>query len=148
MKYSFSEIKEAYIEISYFLEYASGLKVNNLDTKIVKDLGIWGDENFFMLNEYSEKYKIGFSQFNYSEYFVSEAYMFRIQDLLFGVLFFPINLTNSLFKTLFPKYETSLLDYILPKVEEKKDLTFGDLIASKLKGEFCLRAFANIQLLK
>ena len=34
------------------------------------------------------------------------------------------------------------------KADTKADLTFEDLVASKLKGEFCLKADANIRLKK
>jgi hypothetical protein len=101
-----------------------------------------------MLNEYSEKYKVDFSKFNYSEHFDSETDLFGSKYVLITILFLPIYIINSLYKTLFPKYKTSFLDSILPMIEEKKYLTFGDLIASKLKGEFCLRENAKFELFK
>jgi hypothetical protein len=47
MKYRFSDIKVAYIEISSFLESYSELKVVSLEAKIAEDIGVWGDDNFF-----------------------------------------------------------------------------------------------------
>ncbi len=148
MKYKFADIKKAYIEIAAFLESSCGVKVTSLENKIAEDLELWGDENFFILNEYCEKYKVDFRKFNYSEHFDSEADSVGIRYAFIIIIFFPFYILNGLYKTFFPKCKTSVFDYILPMIEEKKDLTFGDLITSKLKGEFCLRETTKIELLK
>lgn len=55
MRVEFKELRKEYKEIKDFLENASGENVNGLNTKIAEDLGIWGDDNYYFLEEFVEK---------------------------------------------------------------------------------------------
>lgn len=149
VKFKYTEIKETYIEVKKFLEYASGEKINSLNTKIVDDLNIWGDENYFLLIEFIEKYDLNFAHFRYDEHFDSEGDFVGLGILIFGLLTLPISIINSfIIKHISLNAYNNIGDVIYGKANEKKDLTFGDLITSKLKGEFCLRDEYRIELVK
>ena len=54
MKFKYTEIKDAYLDVKKFLEQASDEKIYNLNTKIVEDLKFWGDNNYFLLIEFRQ----------------------------------------------------------------------------------------------
>ena len=146
MKVRYSEIKNSYLEIKNLLEDKSGNKVENLNTKIAFDLGLYGDDNIEFLEEFIKNYKLNFNNFNYQEHFDDEAELFlNIKWFIPRLLLFPLNLSLTLIN-FFRKAkirQISMSEYIS---NNKLDLTFGDLITSKLKGEFCLRKHLPIEL--
>lgn len=149
MEAKYSEIKKSYIEVKTFLEYKSSIKVENLETKIVEDLGLWGDDNLFLLEDFSKKYNVNFDKFNYDEYFDSEGDFINLKTLIFGLFKLPIMLINSIFiKNISFQIYSKIDDILYDRTTDKKDLTFGDLIISKLNGEFSLRENCKVQLSK
>lgn len=149
MKFKYIEIKDAYLEIKKFLEHASGEKINNLNTKIVDDLKFLGDDNYFLLIEFIEKYNLNFDKFEYDKHFESEGDFIGFKNLVLGLLKLPVLIINSLIIKYFSITLYIRIDnFFFDRTNEKKDLTFGDLILSKLKGEFCLRDECRVQLAK
>lgn len=146
MEFKYNEIKESYLEIKLFLENASGMKIENLNTRIVEDLGLWGDDNYFLLIDYVKKYNINFDNFDYQKHFDSEGELFNGGQALITLILMPFMIIERIIKLIFPKTKTCFNYSFLPKMSEKADLTFGDLVASKLKKEFCLRKNTNIQI--
>ena len=147
MKFKYTEIKDAYLEVKKFLEHASGEKIYSLNTKIVDDLKLWGDDNYFLLIEFVEKYNLNFEKFEYDKHFDSEGEFIGFKNLFLGLLKLPILITNSLIIKHIAFNTYCRIDNILyDRTNEKKDLTFGDLIISKLKGEFTLRESCKIKL--
>ncbi|AXT49451.1 hypothetical protein D1818_00935 [Aquimarina sp. BL5] len=140
MKFKYTELKETYLEVKKFLEHASGEKINSLNTKIVEDLKLWGDDNYFLLIEFIEKYDLNFEKFEYDKHFDSEGELVGFKTFILGVFKLPVLIINNLLikhisiKT-YKKIDNTLYD----RTNCKKDLTFGDLILSKLNGEFTLR---------
>lgn len=149
MKFKYTELKEAYLEVEKFLKHASGHKTINLNTKIVDDLKLWGDDNYFMLVEFTEKYNLNFDEFEYDKHFDSEGEFVGFKTLILGLLKLPILIINSLLIKYFsPKIYNKIENILYDRTNDKKDLTFGDLILSKLNGEFCLRDECKIELAK
>jgi len=147
MKFKYTEIKEAYLEVKKFLEYASGEKKISLNTKIVDDLKLWGDDNYFLLIEFIEKYDLNFDKFEYDKYFDSEGEFVGFKTLITGLLKLPIAIVNGLIIKYISEKTYKRIDNLLyDRTNEKKDLTFADLILSKLNGEFCLRENCKIEL--
>lgn len=137
MNFSYKEIKQAYLEVQKLLEDASGVKVNSLSTKMAEDLSLWGDDNHDFLEMFSEKYTIDFSNFNYSKHFETEGELFGSKQVLLTLLGLPISVLIFLIKIVNPKFNDT--PFLKKKGTKKLDLTFGDLVVSKLKKEFCLR---------
>ncbi|WP_338765686.1 hypothetical protein WAF17_02165 [Bernardetia sp. ABR2-2B] len=141
MEFTYKEIKESYLEIKVFLERGTNKSII-LSATIDNELGFWGADNVFLLEEYFEKYKVSYENFDYDKHFYSEVWSLKE---LFLLLIFPFIILIHTIIYFFPKIRR-VFKFILG--EQKTHLTFGDLVASKLKGEFCLKADANIQLKK
>ncbi|RNC86907.1 MAG: hypothetical protein ED556_05650 [Winogradskyella sp.] len=146
MKVEFKKIRKVYKEINDFLENASGENVKGLNTKICEDLGLWGDDNYFLLEEFVTKNNLNFDKFDYSEHFESEGELFNGNNALIGLLTLPFLIVARIIKWIFPKIKTPFDNSFLPMKNERADLTFGDLIVCKLKGEFCLRKETLIEI--
>ena len=93
MKFKYTEIKDAYLEVKKFLEHASGEKINSLNTKIVDDLKLWGDDNYFLLIEFIEKYNLNFEKFEYDKHFDSEGEFVGFKTLILGIFKLPVLIT-------------------------------------------------------
>jgi hypothetical protein len=146
IKISFKNLKHNYIEIQKFLEEKSCEKNIFIKSKIANDLDLWGDDNCDLLEDLITKYNLDFSEFNYSEYFESEAELFSPISALLRILLIPlyfIKLILFLILKPFSKiYSKTIYDFdffIERDQHKKKDLTMGDLITSKIQGEFFLR---------
>jgi len=146
MKVQFKELRKTYREIKDYLENASGENVNGLNTKIAEDLGLWGDDNYYLLEEFVKKHNLNFDKFDYSKHFESEGELFNGSNALIGLLTLPFLIIARIIKWVFPKVKTPFDSSFLPLKNERADLTFGDLIVSKLKGEFCLRKETQIEI--
>ena len=146
MKVQFRELRKTYREIKDYLENASGENVNGLNTKIAEDLGLWGDDNYYLLEEFVKKHNLNFDKFDYSKHFESEGKLFNGSNALIGLLTLPFLIIARIIKWFFPKVKTPFDSSFLPLKNERADLTFGDLIVSKLKGEFCLRKETLIEI--
>ena len=146
MKVQFKELRKTYKEIKDYLENASGENVNGLNTKIAEDLGLWGDDNYYLLEEFVKKHNLNFDKFDYSKHFESEGELFNGSNALIGFLTLPFLIIARIIKWFFPKVKTPFDSSFLPLKNERADLTFGDLIVSKLKGEFCLRKETLIEI--
>ncbi len=120
MKFKYTEIKQAYLGVKKFLEYKSSMKVKNLNTKIVDDLGIWGDDNLFLLEDFSNKYNIDFSKFNYDIHFDSEVDFIRFTSLIVRFLKLPISIINTLIIKFISHNTYNKIDSILYDRTSKK----------------------------
>jgi len=148
MEAKYSEIKKTYLEVKKFLEYKSSMKVENLKTKIVDDLGLWGDDNLFLLEDFSNRYNVNFDKFDYEEHFDCEGDFISLKTLILGFLKLPVLIINSFCVKYISIKTYNKIDKVLyDKTNNKKDLTFGDLILSKLNGEFTLRENCKIILI-
>ncbi len=141
MNYKFSAIRRAYEDIMADLAPFNP----ELNDKIAEDLGLWGDENDFLLTEMVEKYNLDHSTFDYSKHFEDEGELFPpLKQLLLPVLLVAW-LGWLLIERAFPgQYHRPW--FLEEKTENPRlDLTVGDLIAWRLAGHFCLRADADIR---
>lgn len=139
MKFKFGELRSTYEEVKKLLEKTSLEKVNGLDTRIAEDLSLWGDDNYYFLIDFVDKYNLNFDGFNYDKHFESEAELFNATTGLLTLIYLPFAIINGLIKLVYPNSKTAFDNLFEPLTSDRDDLTFGDLIASKLKGEFCLR---------
>jgi hypothetical protein len=145
IKLEYKELKKNYTEVKDFLQERTAESIR-LDSKIAEDLGHWGDDNYFLLVEFIEKYKLNFDEFDYSLHFESEGELFNSLTALFTVICLPFLLLALFLKWIFPTLKTPFDETLKPRKNEREDLTFGDLIVSKLKGEFCLRSEIKIEI--
>ena len=143
---SFKNLKQNYIEVQQFLQKESGEKNIYNKSKVANDLSLWGDDNCDMLEKFITKYKVDFSNFNYDKHFESEGELFGSLNSLFIFVFAILNifkyilfLNVVIFSKKYSKQINNFKFYIKENKIEKKDLTMGDLITSKIQGKFLLR---------
>lgn len=147
---NYKTLKQNYIEVHQFLKEKSGEENICNKSKIANDLSLWGDDNYYLLNDFINKYNLDFANFNYDNHFESEAQLFGPLNSFFTFIFTIINtLKFSLFIIvyLFSKRYSKMINdfkfYIHEDKIEKQDLTMGDLITSKICGKFEMRE--NVQ---
>ena len=147
---SFTELKQNYIEVHNFLQKESGESFIHNKTRIANDLNLWGDDNYYMLNDFVNKHNLDFSDFNYNEHFESEGEIFSGVNQLFNFLFFVLNIIKffiylilKIFSNEYSKKIRQFKFYIKEDKLERKDLYMGDLITSKIFKKFQLRE--NVQ---
>jgi len=146
LKIKYSTLKTTYIEIRDMLNQKAAFEVISLKNKLTKDLSLYGDDNWELLNDFINKYDLDFGEFDYYEHFYSEYELFNSSKSFEFLIYLPFNLIIFIAKLIF---NIKKLEYISSNSEpERLDLTFSDLIVSKLKGEFCLRKNVRIELLK
>lgn len=135
---SFSELRQAYLEIQSFLEDKIGCDIDSLAFKIEKEGQIIGDDISELLYRFSKKFDIDFEGFNFEEHFHSEeeAGFFPIA-VLFWLLSVIISGGLELICQCFGKKE----NFGRFAIEQRaiKDLTFGDLLTSFLEKKFTYR---------
>ncbi|MGV0751505.1 hypothetical protein [Empedobacter brevis] len=68
----FASLRKSHTEIKQFIEKSSYEKVDNSDILIEQDLGFCGDDTYFIMEEFVEKYNLDFSKFNFSEHFLND----------------------------------------------------------------------------
>jgi hypothetical protein len=51
----FSKVRHAYITVKSFIEHESSDDLESLKTKILKDLGLTGDDNYYMQSKFVYK---------------------------------------------------------------------------------------------
>ena len=147
IKISYKDLKQNYLEVKQFLEDQSG-EVNIYNkSKIANDLSLLGDDNYYMLEEFAIKYNLDFlSDFRYDEHFESEGELTMSLWSLIAFLFIPLFIIKAfifyLFNFFSKEYSKKInsFNFFLKRYKSnRKDLTMGDLITSKVLGRFYLR---------
>jgi len=132
----FGKLRYAYTVVKSFLENETLEKVNSLDTKIAEDLSLWGDDNYFMLIKFVDKFELDYSEFEYDKHFESEGEIYGSMAVLWTFL----NLSIWL-----PLKTIELLTLNKIKIEkptltrperEVSDLTFRELLTWYIEGKY------------
>ena len=82
----FAKLKHAYITVKKFLESQSGEKNISLKTKVFEDLGQSGDDNYYMLDKFIQKFELEHAGFDCDKNFHSEAEIADPTNALFNLL--------------------------------------------------------------
>jgi hypothetical protein len=142
----FKSLRQAYIEVKTFIEYEVGSEVSSLNTKIEDDLGCAGDDNYDLLDKFVSKYKLDYTDFDYSKHFLSEG---EITNPLLTFLALPIFIIILIICILtFGKISLSKVKLISSWQRQTLDMTFGDMLTWYLAGKYCLRSNAKFKLTK
>lgn len=146
LEVSFSEVKNTYNELKDYFEVWN----NNIDlnTRIQEDLGCYGMDNEDILFQLHEKYRVDFSEMDYSKYFNDEIEI--VNPLIF--LLTPL-LILKFFARLFifpfsKQLSTRIKAWTISpfKWRETLDLTVGDLIVTILRKKFTERKSVRVVL--
>lgn len=146
------EITSTYSELRVFSEKVMSFVRNGtlqnditLSSRIAADCTIGGDDIDLFLYDFSKKFSVDFSNFEFEEHFYPEGEGFQffpislfstMVDLGFQLLILPFR--ESGLNTLINSYRVDVLkDKIFGK--GRKDLMVKDLVASAILGEFQLK---------
>ncbi|RXK58313.1 DUF1493 family protein [Lacibacter luteus] len=136
----FKTLRHSYLEVKTFLENEIGVKVPSLKTKIDRDLGCAGDDNYELLEKFIITYNLNSSGFDYSKHFLSEGELFGSTSALITLVSIPISLLLWAIKILtFGKINLDKLQLFSESERQPMDMTFGDLLTWYLVGKYCLR---------
>jgi len=136
----FSKLKHSYITVKRFLEAEACVKIKSLDTKLVKDLGLYGDDNYELLEKFVDKFELGYRNFHYDKHFHSEGELFgsvaALKTLLNLSVWLPLK-TIELLTLNKVKIDKPVLFQLK---REAADLTLKDLLTWYIEGEYTTEA--------
>jgi hypothetical protein len=140
----FKSLRQAYTEVKIFIENEVGDNVPSLNTKIVDDLGCAGDDNYDLLDKFVSKYKLDYSDFDYSKHFLSEGEM---TSPLLTTLALPLIVIMLIIKILsFGKVDLFKVKITSSWQRQALDMTFGDMLTWYVAGKYCLRTDVRFKL--
>ncbi|WP_291122536.1 hypothetical protein [Empedobacter sp. UBA7620] len=141
----FATLRQSYIEVKKFIEKASYEKVDNSNILIEQDLGFCGDDTYFLIEEFVEKYNLDFSKFNFLEHFLSEGELANGFQVVLNMVFLPLYFLFWLVKEFtfdlinLNKYLIKIVKLFSTNQRETFDMSFGDLLTSYLNKKYTLR---------
>jgi hypothetical protein len=134
----FRKLRFAYETIKRFLEAESGDKVESLKIKIADDLGMTGDDNYFMLIEFVKKFELDYQDFKYERHFYSEAELYDSWAALINLLSLSIMLPLKIIELLtLNKVHIPKPGFYKPS-RKVTDMTFKDLLTWYIEGKYTL----------
>jgi hypothetical protein len=142
----FSTLRNQYLEVKQFIERETAEKGISLKTKLVDDLGLYGDDNYDLLDKFVRKYELKVGSFNYSEHFESESEIFNNGILFIRLLFFPFFFIIWLIRIILTRGRNwkSIEFYPDWNGPKKLDMTVADMIIWKLNNSYHLRANTKV----
>lgn len=82
----FSKLRHAYLIVKAFVENESLKNKFSLESKLVKDLKIKGDDNYDLLIKFVTKFELDNQGFQYDDHFHSELELFGSEAVLWNIL--------------------------------------------------------------
>jgi len=132
----FSKLRHAYITVKSFIEHESSDDLESLKTKIVKDLGLTGDDNYYMLSKFVYKYELEYSDFDYDKHFYSEGELYDSSAALYNLLVVSIWLPLKTIELLtLNKIQIPKPSFYQP-ARQVSDMTFRDLLTWYIEGKY------------
>ena len=132
----FQKLRFAYETVKRFIEEESFEKVNSLNTRIVSDLGLTGDDNWDLLTRFVKKFELNPKDFEYNKHFYSEGELYGSGPTLLNLLYLSVWIFLKAIELL------TLNKFHLPKPEYHKpsrkaiDMSFKDLITWFVEGKY------------
>ncbi|MBL3658645.1 DUF1493 family protein [Fulvivirga sediminis] len=132
----FSKLRHAYTTIKKFLEDSSGVEVNSVNQRIAEDLGLFGDDNYFLLEQFVEKFELEHEGLEYERYFYSEAELFDSKAALFNLFTLSVWLPMKTIELLtLNKFKLNKPSFYKPE-HPVNDMTFKDMLTWYLEGTY------------
>ena len=145
---AFNKLRFAYETVKRFLEAQSGDDVDSLKTKIADDLGMAGDDNYFMLTEFVKKFELNHDGFDYDKHFYSEMELYDSTAALINLLSLSIMLPLKAIELLtLNKVHIPKPGFYRPS-RKVTDMTFKDLLTWYLEGRYTLANDVKYQIKK
>jgi len=132
----FEKLKLAYITVKNFLEKEAGENVESLKTKIAEDLCFYGDDNYYLLTKFVEKFELEHSDFNYDKHFHSEGEIADSSIALYNLLILSIWLPLKTIELLtLNNLKIDKPSFYKPS-RKVTDMTFKDLLTWYIEGKY------------
>ena len=132
----FEKLKLAYITVKSFLEKEAGENVESLKTKIAEDLSFYGDDNYYMLTKFVEKFELDHTDFNYDEHFHSEGEIANSEFALYNLLILSIWLPLKTIELLTLNNVKINKPSFYKQSRKVTDMTFKDLLTWYIEGKY------------
>lgn len=125
----FSKLGAAIVVVKEFIYTETNIKNVNLNTRLLADLGLYGDDNLELIENFVKRFELNYSDFNYSNHFHSESELFQGAGSVFWLF-------KRLLTTILKLFPSKVHQH--KKIEENKklDLTLKDMVIWYLEGEF------------
>lgn len=145
MRRSYSEVKYVYLDTIEMLQM-KGEPLVRLTDRIAEDLGHWGDDNYFLILDLVERFKLEHNGYDHDKHFESEGEVITIGTQLIAPFMVVVWLAWKIIERAVPGCsEPGFFSRWEDRSNPRKDLMVGDLIAWRLAGDFCLRKDAAIR---
>lgn len=132
----FAKLRIAYIIVKTFLDNHGHTKVTSLNNKVEADLGLYGDDNYELLEKFVATFELDHQDFEYSKHFYSEGELFGSSAVLLNLLYLPIWLPLKTIELLtMNKIKVNFPNFSIPE-RQVNDLTFKDLITWYIEKKF------------
>ncbi|GAB5416071.1 MAG: hypothetical protein Crog4KO_13440 [Crocinitomicaceae bacterium] len=132
----FSKLRIAYVTVKKFLENEAQEEIGSLNTKVVEDLSLSGDDNLEMLERFIKKFELDHQEFKYDDHFHSEGELFGSGAALHNLIVLSIWLPIKTIELLaFKKIELEKPEFFKPD-RAVTDMTFRDLITWYVEGQY------------
>ena len=133
----FEKLRFAYLTVKAFVESESRDKIKSLETKIVADLGISGDDNSELLSKFVEKFELDYQNFDYEKHFYTESELFDSSAAFLTLLCLSVWLPLRTIELLtFNKLKIDKPPLRILPNRNVSDLTFKDLLTWYLEKEY------------
>jgi hypothetical protein len=124
----FSKLRHAYITVKTFLESETYEKVRSLDTKLVADMAVSGDDNYDLLEKFVRQFELDNKGFEYDKHFHTEGELFGSDAAFINLLRLSVWLPLRTIELLtFNKMKLDKPTVYTP-TRQVSDLTFKDLL--------------------
>jgi hypothetical protein len=142
----FNKLRFAYETVKKFLEDQSGDTVDSLKTKIADDLGMTGDDNYYMLAEFVKKFELEYEDFDYDKHFYSEMELYDSTAALINLLSLSIMIPLKAIELLtLNKIHIPKPGFYKPS-RKISDMTFKDLLTWYIEGKYTLAESVKYQI--
>lgn len=132
----FSKLRHAYITVKSFIENESADDIASLKAKIVNDLGLKGDDNYFMLIKFVDKFELEYSDFEYDRHFHSEAELYNSSTALYNLLVASVWLPLKTIELLTLNMVHIPKPSFYQPARQVSDMTFRDLLIWYIEGKY------------
>lgn len=146
-KVEFSKLRAAYATVKEFIRAKSldGEDIR-LTTRIDADLGLSGDDNYEMLEEFVKRFSLDHSKFRYDQHFHSEGELFgsgaALENIIVFLLWLPQKVVQLISLGRFKPIPVTLFG----PMREVRDLTFRDMLTWYIEGTYDADFKVNYQL--
>ncbi|MBA4166393.1 MAG: DUF1493 family protein [Chitinophagaceae bacterium] len=139
VKTDFATLRRAYQEVQSFVEERAWEKIEGQQTSIEEDLGMAGDDNYELMEEFVTRYQLDATGFNYSKHFCSEGELFDSTAALVTLFLTVVRVLQWIVQMI--SFKTIRFDntHMRDWPRHTYDLTFGDLLTWYLAKKFTIR---------